>query len=665
MECGNIVEYIDRQKILCAVVLEVKNKRLRLLTENNREVKLSASRLLHTDDVRLDLSQGRDRMVDALKQVADKRKALIPKVDVQDLWDVLNTEQVWIDLETMTEFCFPGDPSADHESAVLRALFNDRLYFKFNPDRFFPHSVEQVERLQAQYREQARRERIVERGSQWIKQVLAGRDPAIGYEASEIREYILLLKSYYLFGRQSAEHVLARSLLARAGLEQAADLFAVLVRLGIFDEDENVDLLRCGVAVQFPEEVLDSARRLVAAGVRISPADRRVDLTSLPLMTIDGQATLDFDDALSIERLADGEVRIGIHIADVAHFVRKADPIDEQARERASSIYMPDQKIPMLPPELAEGLCSLKAGQTRPAISTLVRLSPSLDILDYEIVASLVSVKQQRVYHDVNLLMDDSPELALLHKVAQRFRRRRFDAGAVQISLPEINVWMAADGSLNVSRTSRESPARMLVAELMIMANWLMAKFLVSKAIPAIFRTQPEPRERLYRNDEGSLFQNWMQRRLLSRFVLDSQPGKHSGLGVDAYVTATSPIRKYFDLVTQRQVRAALGLEPPYRLEDIDNIIQSLEEPMGSVGRIQYGRHRYWLLKYLQAQVGTRQEAIVLGKRRNGYQVLLTEYMIECDLPAAAGLKLKAEDLIQVTIQKVSARNDQILVFLG
>ena len=97
MESGSIVEFIDRQKIMCAVILEVKNSRLRLLTENNREVNLSVSRLLHKDNVRLDLSMGRDKMVDTLKGVASKRKALLSQVDIKDLWEVLNSEQVWID----------------------------------------------------------------------------------------------------------------------------------------------------------------------------------------------------------------------------------------------------------------------------------------------------------------------------------------------------------------------------------------------------------------------------------------------------------------------------------------------------------------------------------------------------------------------------------------
>jgi exoribonuclease-2 len=326
---------------------------------------------------------------------------------------------------------------------------------------------------------------------------------------------------------------------------------------------------------------------------------------------------------------------------------------------------MPDQKISMLPTELSEGLCSLKAGELRPAISTMVNLSHSLEIIDYEILPSLINIKHQFTYYDVNLVADQNQDVMILREIAQKFRQRRLDAGAVQISVPEINVWLADDGTITVNKINRESPGRMLVAELMILANWLSAKYLAKHDIPAIFRTQPPPRERLYKGDEGTLYQNWMQRRFLSRFVLSHHAEKHSGLGLDAYVTTTSPIRKYFDLVTQRQIRAALGLEQLYTSEEIDRLIQLLEVPMGNVPRIQYGRHRYWLLKYLEQRIGEKEEAIVLKKHRNHYQILLSNYMIECDLPISGGFVLKPEDLIQVTIQNVRAREEQIVVYIG
>ena len=658
------MEYIDRQKILCAVVLEVKNQRLRLLTENNREVKLSAGRLLHRDTARLNLAMGRDKMVDALREVASKRKALLSQVDIKDLWEVLNTEQVWIDLETMTAFCFPDSPGGDQESAVLRAFFDDRLYFKFNLDQFFPNSAQQVERLNAQRLEEARKKRIVALGGDWLKSLVNGSSTPVDVNEEDTREFVNILKSFYLFEKESQDYASAKDMIAKSGLEWTSGLFPLLVKLNVFDENENIDLLRSEITTEFDDAVLQSAERLLTSGHDFFADGLRRDLTSLSLMTIDGQSTLDFDDALSIEKVGE-QYRLGIHIVDVGHFVGKGSDIDQEALARGSSIYMPDQKISMLPAALAEGLCSLKAGELRPAISTLVNLSPSKQIIDYEIVPSLIKIKHQLTYYDVNLAADQNPDVVVLREIAEQFRRRRLDGGAVQITVPEVNVWLAEDGSITVNKVNRESPGRMLVSELMILANWLMAKFLAENGMPAIFRSQPDPRERLYKGDGGTLFQNWMQRRFLSRFVLDHKPGKHSGLGLDAYVTATSPIRKYFDLTTQRQIRAVLGLESPYTAQDIDQLLQVLQIPMGNVGRIQYGRHRYWLLKYLEKLVGRKEEAIVLNKRRNHYQILLTEYMIECDLPLSSGLQLKPEDLIQVTIQNVSARKDLLQVAIG
>ena len=144
-----------------------------------------------------------------------------------------------------------------------------------------------------------------------------------------------------------------------------------------------------------------------------------------------------------------------------------------------------------------------------------------------------------------------------------------------------------------------------------------------------------------------------------------AKPERHSGLGLDCYVTATSPIRKYYDLVTQRQIRSIHGLDKPYLPEEIENMIRLLEQPMSTVSGIQSRRSRYWLLKYLESKTGRKEEAIVLGKRRNCYQILISEYMIECELPASSGIDLKPEDLIQVTIMHVNARKDVLSVFMG
>jgi len=661
MKAGNIVEYIDRQKIICAVVLEVKNHRLRLLTETNREINLSSSRLSHKCNKGLELSMGRDKIVEALKKIAGRREALISDINIKELWEVLNTEQEWIDLDTMTEFCFPDSSTADHESAVVRAFFKNRFYFKFNHDRFFPNSEALVERKAAQEKEAVRRNQFITEGASWLKNIMQGNSAAGFQEHSEI---INILKSYYILEKESEHYTLGKAILAQAGIDSVDSLFRILMEIGVFDKDENIDLYRYDIPLDFHDTVMKSAVEMIASKSLESSNDQRKDLTALPVMTIDGQATLDYDDAISIIDHGD-YYQLGVHIVDVGHYIKKGGVVDQEALARASSIYMPDLKIPMLPPGMAEDLCSLKAGELRPAISVMVHLSRSYEIIDYQIFASLIRVKHQLSYYDVNLVAEESWDIITLCDIAEKFRQRRLDNGAVQITLPDIHVWIDENGEAVVSKINRESPGRMLVSEIMIMANWLMARFLSENKAPAIYRSQIGPKERLYKGNEGTLFQNFMQRRYLSRFVLNSNSEHHAGLGLNAYVTATSPIRKYFDLATQRQLRAMLGLEEAYTEEEIDHIIQLLEKPMGDVQRIQSNRSRYWLLKYLEKRIGQKEEAIVLLRRRNNYQILLNQYMLECDLPLSSGIELKPEDLIQVTIQHVDARKGVVSVFMG
>jgi exoribonuclease-2 len=611
--------------------------------------------------MRLDPSMGRIKMVDSLKEIAARRNALIGDIDIKELWEVLNTEQEWIDLETMTQFCFPDTPNCDHESSVQRAFFNNKLYFKFNYNRFFPNTQEHVEQKIAREKKAARRNRMVQEGGDWLAGMLNENHPSISEDKTEI---VNLLKSFYLFEKESKHYDLCKAILARAGIDPDEGTFKVLAKLGVFDKNENTDLHRYNISSNFLEKVIDFTAERVRSAQSTKNDGPRKDLTMLSSMTIDGQSTLDFDDAISIEDHGD-HYRLGIHIVDVGHYVKKGDLIDREAISRGSSIYMPDQKIPMLPNSLAEDLCSLKAGQPRPAISILVNLDQFGEIIDYEIVPSMIKVEHQLTYYDVNTIAKDDQKIIILRDIAEKFRQKRLAAGAVQITLPDINVWVGNNGKITVSRINRESPARMLVSEIMIMANWLMAKFLAKHNIPAIYRSQKAPRERLYKGVEGTLFQNCMQRKQLSRFMLSSKPENHSGLGLNAYVTATSPIRKYFDLSTQRQIRAVLGLEAPSTREEIDGMIQVLELPMNHVMNIQNNRHRYWLLKYLENRIGQKEEAIVLYKKRNNYQILISEYMIERDLPVSSGIELHPKDLIQVTIQHVNARKDVLSVFMG
>ena len=495
MKPGNIIEYIDRQKIRCAAVMEVKNKKLRLLTENDREVKLSIGRVSHKSSACIDLSLSRYELVVTLKATSNKRKDLVGSVNISELWEVLHAEQEWVDLATMTGLCFPDSPDGDHEAAVVRAIFNDRLYFKFDHNRFFPNSEKRVEQIAAHRREEARRNRIIEEGGAWLK--LVNGDKGSFSPDSLSLEYVKILKSFYLFEKESTHYALGKAMLEKAGIRAGEAVFQILVKLGVWDKNENIELYRYKIPLSFPAEVTKKAAELARGiGRVVEWSSSRVDLTMLPVITIDGQSTTDFDDALSIEEMGD-HYRLGIHISDVGHYIKKRDIIDQEALVRGSSIYMLDRKIPMIPACFAEDLCSLKAGELRPVISVMVKVSRFFEIIGFEIIPSFVTVKQQLTYYDVNMIVEDNREIGILYDIAKKFREFRLGRGAVQITLPEINIWTNEAGELTISRIQRESPARMLVAEIMIMANWLMARFLANHDAPAIFRSQPEPRGRL------------------------------------------------------------------------------------------------------------------------------------------------------------------------
>jgi exoribonuclease-2 len=381
-------------------------------------------------------------------------------------------------------------------------------------------------------------------------------------------------------------------------------------------------------------------------------------------LTIDGQGTLDFDDAISIEPIEGGH-RLGIHIADVSHFLKKGGAVDEEAIARASSIYMPDMRIPMLPPSLAEDLCSLREGQDRFAISIMADLDHSANVVAFEISPSVIRVKRQLTYYQANLTVQKDPELSIIYALAREFRKNRLNANALQLILPEMNVWIDEEGEISITRINRESPGRFMVSECMILANWLAARFFRDHGQPAIYRSQLPPRDRLVGENGGTLYQNWMQRRFLSRVVLGIDPEAHSGLGLDTYVTLTSPLRKYLDLATQRQIKGLFGMGELYSEEDLSSIIQAVKEPMSYITLLQQERMRYWILRYLERLAGDKEEALVLEKRRQRYVVLLINYMIESSLPLNSGASLKPQDRIMVKIEQVNARSDTLTISLA
>jgi len=471
IESGNVVEYIDQQKIICAAVLELKKSRLRLLTEINREVNLSSRRLSSISRSNLLLNDGRDNIISQLNVIVERREQLKAMIDVKELWDLLHEESDSIDLKTLAEYCFSGELNTDHYSAVQRAFFEQRLYFKLKNDLYVPNTEGQIQESIRREEEQKRLLHMIEHGSIWLKEVMADSDKADQVSQTEKKRYTDLIQSYYLFDKEIKHKKTCKTMLAKAGISEEHEIFNLLVKLGVWNIDENTDILKHKITHQFTKKALIETDQLTKSqGYNFK--DRK-NLTQIRSITIDGQSTKDFDDAISLEY--DGENYIlGIHIVDVGFFIKKNTSLDLEARERASTIYMPDDKISMLPNSISEDLCSLKENEIRPVISVIISFNKFFEITDHSIVPAVIRVSDRLSYSEANKLLAYDKQIDDLYKIGLALREKRIKNGAVQINLPEINVWLDENKAISILRVDRENPGRMMIAEMMILANSLM-----------------------------------------------------------------------------------------------------------------------------------------------------------------------------------------------
>ena len=349
----------------------------------------------------------------------------------------------------------------------------------------------------------------------------------------------------------------------------------------------------------FAIELEQEAQRLISSAAQPHPGDDdRLDLCHLATYTLDDAGTREIDDGVSLE-VQNGEVWIWVHIADPARLISSGSPLDQEARRRATSLYLADGVLPMLPLELAAGPLSLRAGQRTAAISVSVRLDSAGAIADRRIARSWVQPRYGLTYADGDELIELAPPgdetLADLSELMQLRSRWRRQQGALTFDRME-GRFRRREGELSLQLVE-PSPARLMVSEAMLLMGAVVAEFGCQHELALPFRSQP-PAElpsqaELDQLPEGAA-RDAAIKRCLSRGVQGTQPMAHFSLGLSAYVQATSPIRRYADLVSHRQIIAQLENTTPLSEPEMGELIDDLDDPLRQSIQISREDQRHW-----------------------------------------------------------------------
>ena len=368
--------------------------------------------------------------------------------------------------------------------------------------------------------------------------------------------------------------------------------------------DPGVDILsivyKYKINTEFPEDVKEEVKNIPMEVRDIDLVGRR-DLRNLEIFTIDGDDTKDIDDAISIELMNNGHYKLGVHIADVSYYVKEGSPLDNEAMERGTSVYLVDRVIPMLPHELSNGICSLNPNVDRLAISCVMEFDHDGKQLDYEIFPSVIRSRIQMTYKKVNSILEDNvaPEgyepyeksLRLMEELAQILRKMKVKRGYIDFEVDEAKILVDKDCKpVNVVLRDRGAGEK-LIEDFMIAANECVATHIYFMSLPFIYRVHEVPKEeklRSYLSFVGSLgyqvpgdlkdtspktvqkiikyLEDKPEFKILSSLLLRSMQKAvyrpenlgHYGLASQCYTHFTSPIRRYPDTTVHRLLRTYL-----------------------------------------------------------------------------------------------------------
>ncbi len=439
--------------------------------------------------------------------------------------------------------------------------------------------------------------------------------------------------------------------------------------------DPGVDILSLvrayGLPEEFPEEVMEEACRTRDEVTEEETAGRK-DLRSLLTVTIDGEDAKDLDDAITISR-EDFGYRLGVHIADVTHYVKEGSPMDEEALKRGTSVYLVDRVIPMLPHKLSNGICSLNAGTDRLALSCIMDIDLQGKVLGHEIAETVIHVDRRMTYTAVNAIVTDRNREVMeeyadfvemfdqMKALADILRKKRKARGSIDFDLPETKVLLDRDGTVLEVKPYDRNDATKIIEDFMLMANETVAEDYFWQELPFLYRTHdnpdPEKMKRLgmfinnfgyaihFQNGEihpGELqklltrIEGSEEEALISRLTLRSMKQAkympvctgHFGLAARYYTHFTSPIRRYPDLQIHRIIKENLrGSLTEDRIAHYHKIMMGVAVQSSAMERRADEAERETVklkkCEYMERQIGQVFEGVISGVTNHGFYVEL------------------------------------------
>ena len=615
---GCIVEFMQGNEPQIAWVMEEQKGKLRLFLPNRRETTLSPSRILPWAGPSYPATQSKDAVVELLNRHRERRERLASEVAPMELWEMAQGEMERAPAEWFAELGYTS-PDADAVAACGRALLQCKTHFRFQPPEFEIYDAATVEsRRQAE--EAARvREAMVCGGADWFRRLWEariGRHPAPDASTAPEEPARGRLEKMLRARMRDPETVEDEALWKQVtkGLPDDPHLALLLAMTwGLVPEHYNFWLDRAdyesGTAWEEPlESETQELIRAVEEGGSLPPAEDTV------FISIDSATTRDIDDAFRIASAADGGWDVEVALACPAWFWNFDSPLGKAVFHRATSIYLPEGNCHMMPESLGEGAFSLFEGQARPALVVGAHVAPDGTLGEGSFRFATIKVAKNLNYPDCEAALDGeenaaSPFVESLRLAAAMSDRRlasRVEHGAVIIERPEIDFELEGEGA-DITVKLRPYPAapraQLLVAELMVVANAVLAEWAVKNDVPLLFRTQDVAVPREYAGVWKSAPDIARVVRILVAASLDVVPRPHAGMGLSAYSPVTSPLRRFTDLVNEAQLLSVLTRgSVRWSREELSDMLMHLSIRLEAAGQVQRFRPRYWKYLYIQQQ---------------------------------------------------------------